>query len=519
MTAMLPAMPPSLPDMEHDDSSCSDTETVLCTPTTGSWDPTLTYRPSPLKKKHQSAEWPRPSINKPTHDDGLALKYQQAVDRMAVQIDQFLRQHAQRHASALKKRHGVTSSMDGWPALDTIFPPCDTHMCDLADDTLPSAYHDLPTWLGDSRLPSRQSQRLHPPSPVDKKNTRLILSLQKLARKHNQTKRQWKHQLHQTRQLADQDRRQWQARYRAEVSAKTEAEEVVECMRLEMEHMMDELQHLKQKQHVVNDDGQTSDRPDVAALEAKLAMAEKRAAENDLRVAVLEQRLKKQVQLQQQIATPGPSPSPSDADAALVDEPALPDAAENASDPTPDDHDDHSDSSMPTNPPSDDVSVIQALEQAIRDRDLELAKRRDQEEKKQKAWQQERQVERQTLAKEKAAWQDHLGQELDKAKQIWLVQSSRDMRTLEGDKAELEAHVDRLEGLVAFHEAQWHELHVTCKRSEQQYIHQQVQFERADKAAKETIVNLEQRIIGLEAETVKLYGKNLKFANQLIAYD
>jgi hypothetical protein len=54
-----------------------------------------------------------------------------------------------------------------------------------------------------------------------------------------------------------------------------------------------------------------------------------------------------------------------------------------------------------------------------------------------------------------------------------------------------------------------------ARSRETHWAARQVDWERAEKKSKALVLSLEQKVIGLETEAVRLYGKNIALANQL----
>ncbi|KAL0087757.1 hypothetical protein J3Q64DRAFT_1734302 [Phycomyces blakesleeanus] len=165
------------------------------------------------------------------------------------------------------------------------------------------------------------------------------------------------------------------------------------------------------------------------------------------------------------------------------------------------------------------ASIEKALERAVAERDAELSKLQktlEQTERKM-AHQEASYITRQE--QEKAAWkvliEEQSGLEHQRNLDIFKVQHSRDIREMACQIADLESEIESLERRHSEESS-----HFAIIKREQTAIEEKARLEKVEwitveRELRQSIVVLEQKTIGLEGETVRLYGKNLDLAHRL----
>ncbi|KAI9020180.1 hypothetical protein CLU79DRAFT_756054 [Phycomyces nitens] len=173
----------------------------------------------------------------------------------------------------------------------------------------------------------------------------------------------------------------------------------------------------------------------------------------------------------------------------------------------------------PNNADDEASSIERALERAVAERDAELSKL-------QKTLEQtERKIINQEASyntrqeQEKAAWKvlieeqaviDHQ-RELD----IYKVQHSRDIRAMSCQIVDLESEIESLERRHSEESSHFAIVKREQLASEEKARLEKVEWITVERELRQSIVVLEQKTIGLEGETVRLYGKNLDLAHRL----
>ncbi|KAI8086715.1 uncharacterized protein BX664DRAFT_336587, partial [Halteromyces radiatus] len=225
-----------------------------------------------------------------------------------------------------------------------------------------------------------------------------------------------------------------------EQQAKQEVEETLDIVRAEMEIMMEEHQQYKD-------------------WKQKVAQAERRAAEYDLKLVVLESQHKKEKE--------------------------------------------------------ENEALIKALQRDVVEKTQALARWDKQWQRQQQQWQQQQQSTDLAHRADQTAWQQEWKDNCQKQVDLISLRLSRESRQLELQLADMLMDNERLEQSIDQYKQQWHRIDQAAKDREHTWIARQTAWERAEKDAKTTIFDLEQKVIHLEAEVLRLYGKNITLANQL----
>ncbi|KAI9305215.1 hypothetical protein BJ944DRAFT_265576 [Cunninghamella echinulata] len=159
--------------------------------------------------------------------------------------------------------------------------------------------------------------------------------------------------------------------------------------------------------------------------------------------------------------------------------------------------------------------IIMALQQDIKEKETSLVnwEKKWNQHQQQLKYQQERQEK--TLDQHRQAIMVEIQEQLEKDKLCLELTTTRQVRDLEAQLIDLEEEIIKVtennQSLIHYH----HRLENLAKERELAFSLKQKQWNDHEKLAKETILKLEQKIIGLEEEVIKLYGKNIVLANQL----
>ncbi|ORZ17182.1 hypothetical protein BCR42DRAFT_414096 [Absidia repens] len=372
-----------------------------------------------------------------------------------------------------------------------------------------------------------------------KKNERLVYSIQNLAQRHYATK-----QAHRTeikniqRQQELRNQKNWTARLQQEIQTRKEAEEILDSVRMEMESMMDELNAAKQQlftaeqesqnirhqwesiiqqkkdassheKHVNGDNDEeqvdpwellslqqddyehridtmtdeihrlSKENEDRHDLKRRLLKAERQAAECDLKLVVLKSQQNKQQQQQNNI-----------------------NSSNNSNDIKKDDNDEKDE-------------LITALQHELVEKKSALALWEKKWQQETKQWQQQQAALQQSHLTDHQVWQEEYKSECQKQQDLAFLRVTRETRALEGQLTDMSLENDRLAGCVAEHQQHRHRMEQQYKVKEATWAAKQSDWERMEKEAKAVLLALEQKVIGLEADTVRLYGKNIILAKQL----
>ncbi|CAO3649093.1 unnamed protein product [Cunninghamella echinulata] len=159
--------------------------------------------------------------------------------------------------------------------------------------------------------------------------------------------------------------------------------------------------------------------------------------------------------------------------------------------------------------------IIMALQQDIKEKETSLVnwEKKWNQHQQQLKYQQERQEK--VLDQHRQAIMVEIQEQLEKDKLCLELTTTRQVRDLEAQLIDLEEEISKVkennQSLIHYH----HRLDNIAKERELAFSLKQKQWNDHDKLTKETILKLEQKIIGLEEEVMKLYGKNIVLANQL----
>ncbi|SAL94961.1 hypothetical protein [Absidia glauca] len=559
--------PNSIPSMEHDDS-CSDTDTVLYTPTsstttmyyhpTWSSSPTfeesinpLSHRPfssPPLASKSKQAINPIDTqltcarrVSSPpmkTEDDIFHIPgplsptspsvdhYETTIRRMSQHIDDFFQSRQQEKCAIPLKESptdsGPSSVVTSGAMITMVHQFRDTHTCN--DDP---EHQEKQQQLCDAMLswlqqqPSSEAQQQQQQLEDERqKNARLITCINRLAQNHHSTK-------HAYRKERSKARRQEQTikQLNKERQARQEAEEILDSVRVEMETMMDELdtakqqlfiaqqdaQHVRQQwediiqekhqyHHMSNGNDEDIDPWALLALQQedweqriKTLTTEKLRISNSATEAqaLLKKEVEESQKLRQRLLKTERKAAEYDLKLVVLK------------------------SQQSKNMPEEKDEVIAALQRELVEKNSALVRwdKKWQQETKQRQHQQAAQ--HQSHLTDYQTWKDEYKQECQKEQDLTFLRITRETRALEARLDDLALENERLEAGLAEHQQKWHCMEKQARSRETHWAARQVDWERAEKESKALVLSLEQKVIGLETEAVRLYGKNIALANQL----
>lgn len=163
--------------------------------------------------------------------------------------------------------------------------------------------------------------------------------------------------------------------------------------------------------------------------------------------------------------------------------------------------------------------VESALQRAVSERDADMSKMQralEQAElllsQKHAAWEEERK-------RDRSAWEQHLHDEFSARyiheRNVFQVQTSRELRELAGRIAELEVDAERLQDqhdkdLIYLQKAE-----DAQKKAKTQLEQSKREWKISEQNFQKTIASLEDKIAKLEQDALQLYSKNIKLASQL----
>ncbi|CAO3587332.1 unnamed protein product [Absidia cylindrospora] len=462
--------------------------------------------------------------------------YRTTIRRMSQHIDDFL-QSRQEHTNdvPLKKSYldngpGPSSTTSTGALMEMIHQFRDT----LNSDTTTTHSAHQAQQLCDTMLAwFQQSSCSTALDDEKKKNERLVNSIRHLAQRHYSTKQAHRTEIKNIQcQQKLRQQKKLTARLQQEIQTRKEAEEILDSVRMEMESMMDELNAAKQQlftaeqesQHIrqqwesiirqkkdaspheknANDeqadpwellslqqddyehridtmadeiDRLSKENEDRHDLKRRLLKAERQAAECDLKLVVLKSQQSKQQQQQNNT--------------------------------------DSSSSSSSENGDDEKDELITALQHELVEKKSALALWEKKWQQETKKWQQQQAAIQQSHLTDHQVWQEEYKSECQKQQDLAFLRVTRETRALEGQLTDVSLENDRLEACVAEHQQHRHRMELQYKVKEATWAAKQSDWDRMEKESKAALLALEQKVIGLETDTVRLYGKNIILAKQL----
>lgn len=453
----------------------------------------------------------------------LVDHYETTIRRMSQHIDDFFQSRQQENCTVpLKKSStdsGPSSVVTSGAMITLVHQFRDTHTCNdnpEHQEKQQQLCDSMLSWL-QQQASSETQQQQQQLEDERQKNARLITCINRLAQNHHNTK-------HAHRKERSKARRQEQTikQLSKERQARQEAEEILDSVRVEMETMMDELDAAKQQLYIAQQDAQhvrqqwgdiiqekhdnsTNNDEDIdpwALLTLQQEDWEQRMkalTTEKLRIsntatqtqALLKKEVEESQKLRQRLLKTERKAAEYDLKLVVLK------------------------SQQSKNVPEEKDEVISALQRELVEKNSALVRWDKKWQQETKQWQQKQAAQHQSHLVDYQAWKDEYKHECQKEQDLTFLRITRETRALEARLDDLALENERLEAGVAEHQQKWHCMEKQARSRETHWAARQVDWERAEKESKALMLSLEQKVIGLEAEAVRLYGKNIALANQL----